>query len=419
MLRVTGVHTVRQLWNRNFSLLWQGQLISELGNVAFSVALGFWVLELTTTPQMPTGNMALMGLIEACFALPAILLGPFAGAFVDRHDRKSTLVIADAVRGILFCTLGATALFRVFSFWIIYPISVLSGACGAFFNPAISSCLPDIVPSHNLSRANSARSLSSTATQLVGSSFGGVLYAWLSAPILVLANGASFLYASVSQLFLKVPKPLQSEQRKPIFHDMIDGIRYVFSQKGIRALMIMNMGIGFFSSMILTLLTPIFRTTPGFGIVRYGYMMAIMTIGAVVVALTLSLVKIQPRWRSMLFFFCQITVGILAVVIGIVFEIKWIFPIVFIIGGCNSVIGVILQTVLQVTTPPNNRGKVFGTLGALSSSLWPLGMAFSGVAASLIGLRETFIVSSCMMLLLSVPIIFSRYFRQFLNTEGA
>jgi DHA3 family macrolide efflux protein-like MFS transporter len=407
----------KRLWNRNFSILWQGQLISDFGNVVFAVALGFWVLEMTRTRQMPTGNMALMGIVEACFALPGVLLGPLAGAYADRHSRKRTIVAADLARGILFTSMGATAIFNVFPFWTIYPLAVLSGACGAFFGPAISSSIPDIVPMEALTRANSARSLSSTATQLVGNSLGGLLYALLSAPVMILINGISFLYAACTQLFMAIPRISESGQRKPILHDMILGMQYAFGHRGIRALIIMNMVVGFFSTIIIMLLTPLFRNTPGFGVARFGYVMATMMAGGALGMLALSTIRIRPGQRAGLFCISQLIVGTAAIPFGIVSNVVWLFPLAFVVGVCNAIIGVVLQTVMQATIPRENRGKVFGILGTVSGALWPLGMASSGVIASLVGVRPTFVSACCMLLVSSLPILFSRHFREFMNTD--
>lgn len=70
-----------KLWNKNFFLLWQGQLVSVLGDVLYSIALGFWVYERTK-------STAIMGTLEAVTMLPRVILGPFAGVFVDKWDRK-------------------------------------------------------------------------------------------------------------------------------------------------------------------------------------------------------------------------------------------------------------------------------------------------------------------------------------------
>ncbi|EOC99754.1 MFS transporter [Caldisalinibacter kiritimatiensis] len=73
-----------RLWTKDFFLLWQGQLVSALGDVVYSIALGFWVLKVT-------GSTALMGTLMAASVLPRVIISPFAGVFVDRSDRKKVL----------------------------------------------------------------------------------------------------------------------------------------------------------------------------------------------------------------------------------------------------------------------------------------------------------------------------------------
>ncbi len=278
-----------KLWNRNFAILWQGQLISDFGNAAFAVALGFWVLERTG------GNTALMGIVEAAFAIPGVLLGPFAGAVADRANRKWIIVAADFFRGTLYTLMGAMLLFDIFPFWVIFPLAILSGACGTFFSPAISSTIPEIVDRENLSKANSARGLSSSLSSLLGNSLGGFLYAVLKAPLLILINGLSFLYASVTQLFMKIPPVRHEAKNQRIMKDMLDGMKYTFGSKGIRAILFVAMFINFFATMSMTLLTPLFNSTPEFGVANYGYMMGCMMLGAVVGMLVFSMVKNQAK----------------------------------------------------------------------------------------------------------------------------
>ncbi|MFR3559072.1 MAG: MFS transporter [Paraclostridium sordellii] len=71
-----------KLWNKNFTLLWQGQLVSCLGDAFYSIALGFWVLD-------KTGSSAIMGILMAAVSIPRVIIGPFAGVIVDRFDRKN------------------------------------------------------------------------------------------------------------------------------------------------------------------------------------------------------------------------------------------------------------------------------------------------------------------------------------------
>lgn len=411
----------KRLWNRNFAILWQGQMISDFGNAAFSVALGFWVLERTG------GNTALMGVIEAVFALPGVLLGPFAGAFADRHGRKWIIIAADFFRGVLFAAMGAMLVFNLFPFWAIYPIAVLSGALGAFFGPAISSSIPDIVSSDNLSKANSARSFSATLTQLLGSSFGGLLYALLTAPWLILINGFSFLYASVTQLFMKLPKRPAEARRRHILHDMREGVRYSFGTRGIRTLILTGMAINFFAVCGMTLFTPLFRETQGFGVAKYGYVMGVMMAGAVLGMLALSFIKIPPARRSLIFCTCCLVMVLAMAPMGLLRNVAWMFPLAFVAGVTNAVVNVLLQTIMQTTVAPENRGKVFGIMGTVMGGLQPAAMAVSGAVAAAVGraagqlpgIQITITVSFSMLVLAVLPLLLNGSFKAFINTDAA
>lgn len=408
---------IKRLWNRNFTVLWQGQLISDFGNATFAVTLGFWVLSVTATPEMPQGNLALMGLIEACFALPSVILGPFAGAVADRINRKSILIAADLVRGILFAAMGAMLLFNVFPFWVIFPLAILSGASGAFFSPAISASIPDIVPKDSLSKANSARGLSSTLTQLMGNSLGGILYAVLRAPLLILLNGISYLYAAVSQLFIKLPVRKSEGPRTDIVHDMSRGLKYSFGHKGIRTMLITSMLINFFAVIGLSLMTPLFNSTPGFGVQKYGLMMGTMMLGAVIGMLTLSAVKIKPQQRSRIFGIALMSMVCVMVPIAIIGNVNWLYPLAFIAGINNAIVNVMVQTIMQSTVPAEHRGKVFGILGMVSGGLQPIAMAVSGVIGGTFGIRPTIITTFSLLVVAAMPMLFDRHFKAFINTD--
>ncbi len=400
-----------RLWSRNFAILWQGQLISDFGNAAFAVALGFWVLERTS------GNTALMGIVEAAFAIPGVLLGPFAGTVADRLNRKWIIIVADFIRGILFTAMGAMLLFDIFPFWFIYPLAILSGACGAFFSPAISSSIPEIVDRDNLSKANSARGLSSSLSNLLGNSLGGWLFSVLKAPLLILINGLSFLYASITQLFMKMPYVRREAQKQHILKETMDGMKYTFGSKGIRSIIFTAMFINFFAVIGMTLLTPLFQSTPDFGVAKYGYVMGCMMLGAVVGMLIFSVVKIKPGQRASLFGTSVMIMVFALVPVGFLKNVVWMFPLAFIAGVTNAIVNTMLQTIMQTTVPSAYRGKVFGVLGTVMQSLQPIAMAISGIVASIAGLRPTIICSFSLLVLASLPLLFSRNVKVFINTD--
>ena len=102
-----------KLWNINFLLLWQGQFVSAVGDVAYEIALGFWILAVT-------GSTGLMGTLLAASTIPRVLLAPFAGVLVDRTDRKWLLVLMDAIRGAVVVLIGIIALTGHAAVWMVF-----------------------------------------------------------------------------------------------------------------------------------------------------------------------------------------------------------------------------------------------------------------------------------------------------------
>ena len=185
-----------KLLNRDFLLLWQGQFVSQAGSQAFLIAMMYWTME-------ASGSATLMGLLLTLSTLPGVVLGPLAGTFVDRHSRKNTIVVSDILSGL--CVLGVAALHfqgvgpRV----LIAALLVASGLIGAiqaFFRPAITAAIPDIVSTERLQGANSLYMLSGQLSTILGQGAGGLIYATLGAPVLFLIDGVSYLFSAASEI---------------------------------------------------------------------------------------------------------------------------------------------------------------------------------------------------------------------------
>lgn len=407
---MTDKPRAKKLWNRDFVLLWQGQLVSDLGQAAFTVILGFWVLDVTN-------STAIMGIILACFTLPRVLFGPFAGAFADRANKRWLIVFSDLLRGILFATMGLLILSRKFPFGLIYPFALLISFFGAFFTPSINAAVPEIVDKENLSRANSARGISQTASSLVGNSFGGVLYAMVSGPLFFVINGLCFIYSAFSEAFIRIPYVKRESKVKHIVHDMTEGFKYAWSIRGIKILLGTGMFINFFVTMGVTLLQPLFKYTEGFGVERYGYTMGSLMLGAILGMLILSVCRIKPEQR---FFYYKLSTYLMIIcmlIAGFTKSFAIIVVLAFFAGICNSFISIITQTVMQITVSQENRGKVFGIQATVYEGLSPLAMALSGIVAHFAGVRPTIIGSFILAAIVVIPTLFNKTFGNFMNSD--
>lgn len=410
--------TGNKLWNKNFVILWQGQFISDLGNGIFNAILSFWVLKLT-------GSLVMMGTILACLSIPRVVLGPIAGAFADRHSRKWIIVTADFIRGVLFTCVGVASVLMEraklpFPSAVLYPVAIISGSCSAFFSPAIISSIPDIVPVEHLTKANSLRTFSQSASSLVGYACGGVLYALLhGAPKLVLGYGVCFLYASITQLFMYIPVVVHNQEQKHIFHDMWDGLKYTFNQKGIRTLITIGMFLNFFAIMGVTLLAPLFNEEKahGYGEAMYGAVMATMMIGQLVGMMLISFMRLKSKDRSLVFFLSVIALIGCMIPVGLVRNVFAMFPLALVIGTAIAIMTILLYTLLQVTVQPDNRGRVFGIMSTVFEGLNPVSMAASGVIAEIIGVRPTIVSAFVCAGIVLIFAFFNRSFKVFLKSE--
>jgi len=401
-----------RLWNRNFLLLWQGQVISSIGDVVYEIALGFWILAVT-------GSTALMGALMAASVIPRVLVSPFAGVVVDRSDRKWLIVLTDLVRAIAVIFVAVAAFQGWVQIWMVFAAGVIIGLCGAFFSPAISSSLPDLVPHSKLMQANSIYSMVYAASGILGNSLGGVLYSLLGGPLMFLINGLSFLYSTISVLFVRVPKIKRQGSPQHFFADMKDGYRFVWNWRNLRWLIIFAACANFFATVAIVAIIPLFQQTPGLGPAYYGVAMALLAGGELAGMLGTYAIPIKAGFRYRLFVFSALLSFFLFALFPVFLNVPFMATVAFLGGFFNAVVNVLLQTVMQLNVPADMRGKVFSLLGALSQGLVPIAMALGGVLAGFIPLRLLIFIAFLLPVFTLLPLFAQRDFRNFFTTEPA
>src|SRR5574337_513112 len=200
-----------RLLNRDFFLLWQGQLVSQIGTQAFSVAMVFWI-------KHATGSATLMGLLLMLSSLPGVILGPIAGTFADRHSRRNIIIACDVLSGLAVLSLAVSMLWwplpiELTLSWL-FAASIAVSLFAAFFRPAISAAIPDLVPLDKVATANSMNQASVQVATLIGQGLGGVLYRAIGAPVLFLIDGLSYLFSALSELFISRTKAMNAIQNQ-------------------------------------------------------------------------------------------------------------------------------------------------------------------------------------------------------------
>jgi DHA3 family macrolide efflux protein-like MFS transporter len=399
-----------KLWNLNFFLLWEGKFVSIMGDIAYEIALGFWILAVT-------GSTALMGTLMAATLLPRVLISPFAGVWVDRSDRKWVIVFMDLIRGVFIALVGVAAIIGIIQIWMVFAAGIILGLCGAFFGTAVGSSIPDIVPKTHIVKANSAFSLVSTGTGIVGNSASGFLYQLLGAPLMFLFNGISYIISGFSEIFVKIPRIRHKKEEFRFFDDLKSGFSYVWNEKGIKYIGFIAALLNFFAAMGVMLLLPLFQRTQHLGPGRYGILMGAFAGGAFLGFMLTSVVSIKSSKRFFVFFWCGIIFSAMLIFIPIYLYFPLMLALSIISGITNAILNALLSSILQLTVPQDKRGKIFGLLETGSQGLVPLSFAIGGILAEFIPLQ--LLISACFVVTLFgfIPMAFMPDIIRFINFD--
>lgn len=405
--KVIIIDKKEKLWNKNFFLLWQGQLVSAFGDVVYEMALGFWVLALT-------GSTALMGTLMAASMLPRVLISPFAGVIVDRSDRKWMIVLMDVVRGVFITFVGIAALFGFIQLWMVFAAGIIMGISAAFFNPAVSSSIPDLVPKDKLIKANSVMSIAFTSTNFIGSAAGGFIYKVIGAPMMFLANGISYLFSAFTEIFIKVPKIQRKAEKTHFKEDFKEGFKFVWSVKGLRYLIIMASALNFFASIAMVLMLPMFQQSEALGPEKYGLAMGLFTIGMVGGMLYTSIGNIQSSKKYNIFMMASIIFTLASTIFPLFNNFYIIIALLFVSGFFNAIVNALINSSVQYTVPQELRGKVFGLMNTVVQGLTPIALAFGGILGEFLPIRLVICLSFGITFVLILGFAFIQSFKRFI-----
>ncbi len=381
------------LWNRNFLLLWQGQLVSSLGDNFYAIALGFWVLE-------KTGSTGLMGTLMAVSTLPRVLISPFAGVWVDRSERRSLLITMDIIRGLASAGIGLAALAGHLEIWMVFAVGIILSICGSFFGPAVSSSIPDIVPKEKIVQANSVFSLAYNGSSIIGTAAGGFLYQALKAPLLFLFDGLSYIFSAAAILFMKIPAIKHQTQKVSFFQDMKAGLLFVKKFNGLKYSFLIFGVLNFFANIGFFLMLPMFQKIPALGAAKYGVVMGVLTGGSFMGYLMASTIDIPIRKRFTAFYLGALLSAACMALFPVRINIIYMSVMAALIGLSIAVVNALISAVMQITVPQDMRGKVFGLLGTMAGSLTPIAFAVGGWLGEVFPIRP--LMSVCFILTFGV-----------------
>ena len=375
------------LRNRDFLLAWTGGLISMLGGWAMWIALPLHVYELSGS------TLATSGVVAALVA-PGILFGTVAGVFVDRWNRKTTLVLGNVVLA------GATLpllLVDESRLWIVYPLVFVLELVEQFTGPAENAFLPRLVPAEELVAANSLNALNNNLARLGGPALGGALYAWMGLTGVVLANSVSFLVAAALLGAIAASGAVAAagdlteaagRRWRRVWSELHDGLRVVRRSRPVGVVFgvasITSFGEGIFAVMFAVWVQDVLEGgVPDLGLLQTSQAIGGLLGGVVGVYAARYLVPERLFGVSLLVF------GIFDLALfnyPLVFDGLWIGSMLMILVGIPvTSTQAARATIMQTNVEDAYLGRVFGSLGTSSSLLMFVGTLTAGAVGGILG----------------------------------
>jgi len=339
--------------NRNFRLLWLGQVVSQLGDWFNSVAMYALLFELT-------GSAKVVAVLMVVQILPLALVGPTAGVVVDRFDRRKIMIAADVIRGVT--VLGLLFVRTPSMVWLAYLSTSLTVAATGFFEPARSSTVPLVVDRSELVSANAISTGTWSAMVAVGASLGGLVSAIFGRDVAFVMNSLSFFASALLIMQMRVPARPAHARGEAGWRGIADGIAYMRANTHVARIAFIKGGWAVVGGALLLLAVLGERVFPigGSSDAGIGLLYAARGIGATIGSFAIAVVARRAtsnltRWIGPSY----IAAGLAYATLGYAPSIWFAAATVVAAHTFGSMLWVASNVLLQLNVPDQFRGRVF------------------------------------------------------------
>ena len=379
----------RLFGNRDFLLLWAGQFVSQLGDRLALVAFP-WLIYKSTASAFSTGA------VLALYTLPYVLFGPFAGAAIDRFNKRRLMVVADLARAGLVTIVPFVASHSLSS---VFVISFLMASVAVFFDPCKLALLPDIVTQRQLIRANSLLAMGETFTEVVGYSAAGFIAYYFSTRAAFFSDAGTFLVSAAALLAMAYTPPVRAAVAKEARHigrEIREGFRFLSHHAELRAntVLVIAAALGLGAGYPLTFLLAV-RVLNG-GTRAFGIMEAAIGLGYLIGSGVTG--GLGERVRKGYAMTVGLTVmGLALVTVGMLHNLWSVLLPFLVLGAANAAALISIDTFFQQTVPEHLRGRVWGVRFALTQGFYALSILAGGGLATVYPVGSLFIVAGAIV----------------------
>lgn len=388
-------------WQRPFFLIWGGQAFSLLGSSLVQFALVWWLTQ-------ETGSATVLATATLVAVLPGIVIGPFAGALVDRWSRRWVMVAADTVIALTTAWAVWLAWNGSLQPWHVYVIMFVRATGGAFHWPAMQASTSLMVPPQHLARVAGMNQTLYGVMNIMAPPLGALLLSLLALPSVLLIDIGTALLAILPLLFIAVPQPpakpapADGAARPSVLADLRTGLRYVWAWPGLLMLMLIATVINF-------VLTPAFSLMPLLVVDHFqggpwhlGGLESAFGVGVVLGGILLSAWGgFRRRIYTSLLGLIGMGLGVMLIGLTPAAAFGLAIAAMFLAGFTQPLVNGPIMAIMQAKVAADMQGRVFTLLHALASAMTPLSLAVAGPVADAVGITPWYVVGGLTCLLMA------------------
>ena len=402
--RLRRIRLLEPLRERDFALLTAGWVVSLLGDGFFSVALAWQVYDISNVPTA-------LSIVGVAWTLPLIFFILLGGVFSDRYDRRWMMIGADLVRAVAIGLLGILSIAGVIELWHVVALIAFVGLGDAFFNPASTAIVPDLVREEQLPQANALQGLvRPLMVRLIGPALGGITVAGLGPGVAFVVDASSFLVSSVAILLIatRPSRTVVAHGLRQTIAEVGEGLAFVRRNPWCWATLLSAMfSLLVFIGPVQVLLPYLVKNRLGLGPEALGAIFAVSGVGAIGAAIAVGQLGLPRRRITIMYVVWSGGVALFAGY-GLMTSLWQAFIIGLGTAALFEVGQIIWITLLQTLVPRELLGRVSSLDWLVSTGLVPLSFALTGPVAALLGPGPTMIAagllgSVLMGVLLFVP----------------
>ena len=365
---------LRAFRHRNYRLFFGGQAGSLVGMWLQLTAMSWLMFRLT-------GAAAWVAILTFAWQGPGLVLGPIAGAYADRVDRRRILIVSQALSVVPALVLGLLTLAGSITPSQIVVLAFLTGVVRSFEIPTRQAFIPDIVAPEDLANAIGMNSALFNGARLVGPALAGALIPWVGEGWCFVANAVSYAAIVAALVAMRLPQPSRRRKsRTSLYADVLEGLAHVRSEPALKALL---GGLAFFAvaGMPYSVLLPSFTSRQlGGGPETFSLLQAAVGLGAMAGAFAIAAragVAGLERWLVV----AGIAFGVLLFALSRATSLALALALLVPLGCCFIVQMATTNTLLQTLAPGHLRGRVMSLHTTLFLGVFPLsGLVWGGLA---------------------------------------